>query len=503
MGCGESRGKGYLHMTCAHCGTENQVGAAFCRNCGTNLAASSTVMPPTQAIPPPPIAVAPFQINLGGISGPDQGKIITVGPREVTLGTSPPANVLSNDPDVVADHAGFIADQGWLHFRTRSLGQIWANGTAQPIGAIAPGQQIQIGRSLWQAQPVPVPHPYAAGGHAAVARAESLFDTLGRHVSALAGVEALEGFQAKETFSTVLAAHSDEEIEEYFLSGTRTTTPLLSEVKAAWPKPWLFFKVYTVSLVIYLAFVFGLLYFKNANFLPGLIIIGAFGIPLSVLFFYFEMNVPRNVSLYQVLKMLLIGGITSLIAAMFGYTYLPVTNILGASGAGIIEELAKTAALLIVVNNWRYPWTLNGLLFGGAIGAGFAGFETAGYALQALIKTQDIAPILPTLFFRGILAPGGHVAWAALEGAALWKVKGDRPFSLNMLGDIRFLRVFALCMVLHMMWDFSLGGLIDLVKDALLTLVAVSAVLAYIQDGLKQVQTAQTAAQSAPISAHG
>ena len=50
---------------------------------------------------------------------------------------------------------------------------------------------------------------------------------------------------------------------------------------------------------------------------------------------------------------------------------------------GVLEETGKALALLVVVGSLRYRWQLNGLLFGAAVGAGFAGFESAGYAFGA------------------------------------------------------------------------------------------------------------------------
>ena len=40
--------------------------------------------------------------------------------------------------------------------------------------------------------------------------------------------------------------------------------------------------------------------------------IGSFVVPFSVVVLFFELNTPRNVSVYQVGKMLLLGGALSL-----------------------------------------------------------------------------------------------------------------------------------------------------------------------------------------------
>ena len=300
--------------------------------------------------------------------------------------------------------------------------------------------------------------------------------------------------------------HSEEEVEEYFITGTRLTTPALDEIIAVWPKPWVFFKVFLSLVAVYALCAFGVSQFNNEKILPDLMVIGSFAIPISVLLFYFEMNVPRNVSIYQVFKMVFLGGALSLIVSLFGYDWFKAFSFLGGFMPGIIEETGKTAALILVVNNRRYPWTLNGLLLGGAVGVGFAGFESAGYAFDTFLNTAGgnsiagVAQAVSTsVLTRGVLAPGGHVAWAALEGAALWKVKGDQPFQWSMLQDWRFVRVFLLAVALHSAWDAGLFPGLDRLPDILflpvqllLMVVALTAVLGFVQDGIKQVRDAQT-----------
>ena len=61
---------------------------------------------------------------------------------------------------------------------------------------------------------------------------------------------------------------------------------------------------------------------------------------------------------------------------------------------GATEETGKALALLIVLGSPRYRWQLNGLLFGAAVGAGFAGFESAGYALGAALGQRSVAAAL-------------------------------------------------------------------------------------------------------------
>jgi RsiW-degrading membrane proteinase PrsW (M82 family) len=218
---------------------------------------------------------------------------------------------------------------------------------------------------------------------------------------------------------------------------------------------------------------------------------GAFAVPLSVVFFFFEMNVLRNISVYQVFKAIIAGGLLSLITSLFGFQLFQLTW-LGASSAGIIEETGKLLALLILYQRTQHRWILNGLLLGGAVGAGFAVFESAGYALRILVFDGPDA-MFDNIWLRGLLSPGAHTAWTALVGAALWRARGDRPTSWSILEDARFLRVFAFAIGLHMIWNAPIQ-LPLFAKQIALTAVAWMAILGFVQSGLKQVRQEQAEA---------
>lgn len=257
-------------------------------------------------------------------------------------------------------------------------------------------------------------------------------------------------------FSRVFRNHSELEAERLFIVGTALTTPKISEVKETWPKPWLFARVFIIALLAFAGFYIGVSYFKNVNFIPGLIIVGAFAVPFTTLIFFWEMNAPQNIAFYRVIYVVLIGGILSMLVALLFFNILK--NNINPITIGIAEELAKAIIVVTFVRYRKYKYILNGLLIGAAVGAGFATFETAGYALRALLS-GDGANLYNTILWRGILAPGGHVAWAALTGAAFCRVQGDHPFKFNMLFHIKFLRVFILVVVMHALWDTPIPGM--------------------------------------------
>jgi RsiW-degrading membrane proteinase PrsW (M82 family) len=287
----------------------------------------------------------------------------------------------------------------------------------------------------------------------------------------------------QNVFSRVFRNHSELEAERLFIVGTALTTPKITEVTETWPKPWLFARVFFFALIAFLGLYIGVSYFRNVNFIPGLIIIGAFAVPMTTLIFFWEMNAPQNIAFYRIIYVVFIGGILSMLVALVFFDILkhninPIT-------IGIAEELAKAITVITFVRYRKYRYVLNGLLIGAAVGAGFAAFETAGYALRALLS-GDSKTLYVTMLWRGILAPGGHVAWAALTGAAFCRVQGDQPFHLSMLVKLKFLRVFILVVLMHALWDTPVSGMFPF-GQIFLMVISWIAVFLLMRAGLKEI----------------
>ena len=302
-----------------------------------------------------------------------------------------------------------------------------------------------------------------------------------------AGVERLDGFKLGDLFSDALKHHSTEEVEEYFTVGTRSTTPPIEQVDAGWPRPWVFLRTFVGAAIVYFFFVQAWNEFQNENLVPGLIMVGSFAVPVSALIFFFEMNARKNVSLYQIIRLVFVGGIVSITISLtfFDLTDTVELDWLGASFAGLVEEPGKLLALAIVINVRRYHYTLNGLLFGAAVGTGFAAFESAGYALRAGFY-EDATAMMDSIMLRGMLAPFGHILWTGMCAAALWRVKGQQAFRFAMLKDPRFYRVFLIAVILHMIWNSPLH-LPFYAKHIFLGVVAWIIIFSLIQSGLKQI----------------
>jgi protease PrsW len=333
----------------------------------------------------------------------------------------------------------------------------------------------------------------------------SILGEIGVGISRAAELPTLSGVPIREVLLGGLQPGvTTSHIEDLFIVGTETTTPDLATIPSGWPTPRVFWRIFFGSVATYLLLLFGLRQFDNTNFLPGMIVIGSFVVPLSIVVLFFELNVPRNVSIYQVGKMVLLGGALSLVVTMFVGAVIPsgVGNVFLAMLTGVVEETGKGLVLLIIIGSLRYRYQLNGLLFGAAVGAGFAGFESAGYAFNlSLANASSIAEAtqlaMGNILIRGLLAPGGHVIWTAMVGSALWKVKGDQPFQVGMLFHPVVLRRFLVAVVLHGLWDTDVWFIPQILWCVILLVVGWYIVFGILKQSLAEVEAAKQVAEAA------
>ena len=316
------------------------------------------------------------------------------------------------------------------------------------------------------------------------------------HLNEYVGNDSPADLNWRVLFSDVGNKHTTEEAEEIFIVGTRKTTPSPNEVSKDWPHPWLYSRVFLMFVIA-----FGLLWvccrmFQNSNALPGLIVIGSFTVPLTTLILFMELNAWRNVSFFEVIKIFFVGGCASLVATLILFSILGARELdfFGAFMTGFIEETGKAVIVYYFLSKLDKLSILNGLLIGAAVGAGFAAFESAGYAMRFFFQ-GGWEVMMDVIFLRGFLAPGGHVVWAAISGVGLvLAAKSRYERSISQFFDAKFLRLFIIPVVLHGLWDSPLtaiGAEIYLVPIGL-TVLAWIVVLILINMGLSEVSKIQS-----------
>ncbi|MDR3596292.1 PrsW family intramembrane metalloprotease [Clostridium sp.] len=287
----------------------------------------------------------------------------------------------------------------------------------------------------------------------------------------------------------VFKKHTLEERENTFICGTALTSPKEDEICSKWPKPWLYSRVFILFSITFMGLVALLRIFQNVLAYPGVVFIGALIIPFSLLVFFWEVNAPRNINIFDVVKIFFLGGISSLLITMILNRAITVSEVdfFGAIIIGIIEEVGKLIVVAYFSRGSKRKYILNGLLLGAAVGAGFAVFETAGYVFA---YGFEIHTMMRVIYTRGVLAFGGHIVWAAISGAALVMVKEDNRLRIRHLLNIKFLKYFITVIALHAIWDMPIyignDSNIPYVQ-AILTILAWVIILMLIGTGLKQI----------------
>ncbi len=188
----------------------------------------------------------------------------------------------------------------------------------------------------------------------------------------------------------------------------------------------------------------------NTNLVPTIILLGSFLVPFTVVLFVIE-RVTGTVSTMQLVTAFFVGGILGVLGASLleadlrqgAFIYVVV---------GFVEEFVKGVLLLFV--GWRVrPKTAGqGALLGATIGAGFAAFESAGYAFNAAITERgiDLVSLLQTEVVRAVLSPVGHVLWTAILGAVLFgAARGGAKLRWSWWIPVAYVVVS----VLHGLWD--------------------------------------------------
>ena len=329
--------------------------------------------------------------------------------------------------------------------------------------------------------------------------ASSFTSTVMKKANELTGETGEVKLNLKDLFVNVFKKHSKDEREEIFICGTKTTTPAESEISASWPKPWLYSRIFILFAITFIVLSLLVTFFSNTNALPGMIFIGALAVPFSTLVFFFEVNAPRNTSIFETIKIFFIGGVLSLLVTLFLFLFTPSSEMgfIDAIITGIVEEIGKLVIVAYFCKQPNVKHILTGMLIGSAVGAGFAVFETAGYAFNFLF-TNGWNSMLEVIYLRAALAIGGHVIWAAISGGALVLIKKNEKFKKEHIFNIRFLKIFAIPVILHAVWDMPLPMVFGLpMVQIICTILAWVMALIMINTGLKQISTSQT--QETPV----
>jgi RsiW-degrading membrane proteinase PrsW (M82 family) len=193
---------------------------------------------------------------------------------------------------------------------------------------------------------------------------------------------------------------------------------------------------------------------KDTILVPTVILVGSFFVPLAMVVFATTRVGDGGLTLEALGAGFLAGGTLGVLAAALIEVEVLPSRYGTLLGVGLIEEGAKGLVLLAVASRVARRGGRDGMVLGATVGAGFASFESAGYAMTALIdhgRDHPIRNIVATEATRALLAPFGHITWTALLGGVLFGAAAANG------GRLRVTRTVALTFlgvaVLHAAWD--------------------------------------------------
>ena len=282
-----------------------------------------------------------------------------------------------------------------------------------------------------------------------------------------------------DIFSDVGKKHSGRDTAKVLISGTELTTPTEADMLSTWQKPFLFARFF-LGYLVFLLLCWALGYFIAPTGYYLLMLGLPFLMPMTLLLLVWEMNIPRNISLMELLKIITIGGILSIIAALILFEFDTTDMVIF---AGLFEEPAKLLVICLILKKKNYKYSINGLLIGVAVGTGFAVIETLLYVVNsnvfgllqgfcdalnggsdinsaaAMAEEAGIREGLTTAILRALVALSGHGVYAGLYGYALVKVKGADKLQFKHLFRPEFLLYFFTSILFHALHNsgISLG----------------------------------------------
>ncbi|QFZ19228.1 PrsW family intramembrane metalloprotease [Saccharothrix syringae] len=226
-------------------------------------------------------------------------------------------------------------------------------------------------------------------------------------------------------------------------------------------RPWP--RVFLTGLALWVAAVVITYVTGNANLVPTLVLLGSFLVPATFVSWAFGHRHSGEVTAELVFRTFTVGGVLGVLAASLLETYLLHPSPLLFVGVGLIEEAVKLGALALLTRHLVAKSTRDGLVLGASVGFGFAAFESAGYALTAMITANGLSlvDLVSTELLRGLMAPFGHGLWTAVLGGVLFSRSTRDHFVLTG----RLLAAYLGISLLHALWDSmnSIAVLITLV----------------------------------------
>lgn len=212
------------------------------------------------------------------------------------------------------------------------------------------------------------------------------------------------------------------------------------------------FQIFGSGLVLLYLLERTLVHTGNPNYVPSVILLGAFLVPVTFTTYLYETMPGWDVPFPPLAISLLWGGVLgTVVAGTLEYHVAVALGFLPKLGIGLIEEVAKLIVPLIFYFLGRYRSEADGIVLGVASAMGFAAVETMGYGFVSLLQSRgSLGALDAVLLARGLTSPAGHAAWTGLVCAVLWRERlraGRAVLNGHVIG------AFIVAVGLHTLWD--------------------------------------------------
>ncbi|NQU36903.1 MAG: PrsW family intramembrane metalloprotease [Actinobacteria bacterium] len=190
-------------------------------------------------------------------------------------------------------------------------------------------------------------------------------------------------------------------------------------------------------------------------------ILGGFLVPVAIVLLAWSKRVTDSdgtvLTLIRLIIAFVLGGALALpVSVLLEYSFadLPSARLLPI--VGVTEVLTNVAVLWVYASRLESYRPRDGMVFGAAVGFGFAAFETVGLSLTELSQkgVDDLVSVTWQILLRAVFAPFGHGLWIALVGGALFL---SATHSAKLRVTIRLVGWIVVAALLHVWWDYSSG----------------------------------------------
>lgn len=277
-------------------------------------------------------------------------------------------------------------------------------------------------------------------------------------------------FKWTEILSEFTESKTKEEKNNALMVGMNGHVPYEADMVREWKSPFLFGRFFLVAIAL-----LAVLYFGN-YMIPGIgvsaIVLAPFVITLTMVLFAWEMNIPKNISIVEVIKIFCISGVVGIMLAFVVEDMtVNVTEEVTPIVTFILRLLIEVLLICLFLRKGSYRYGLNGVTIGTAVGAGYTAFWFVTIAIMLLDAGGDLAFADKTAFnaafglmILGVI--GCDTLRMGICGGALALAKGKEGIKIKHFTNSLFLISFIGSLFMSVLWTYDYTTLFERFADS-------------------------------------